>query len=100
MATTKDAKLLRQTKFPVEFSQKVDMKKVNVEVMKKYDQIQDPFLPRAAADVLILQMDSWEDLGDPRQRRRCGDRALLQSTGAIAICKSPKQEIKQRLTSG
>jgi hypothetical protein len=35
MATSVDAKLLRQTKFPPEFSQKVDMKKVNVEVMKK-----------------------------------------------------------------
>lgn len=31
-----DQKLLRQTKFPPEFNQKVDMKKVNVEVMKKY----------------------------------------------------------------
>jgi serine/arginine repetitive matrix protein 1 len=30
-----DAKLLRQTKFPTEFNQKVDMTKVNVEVMKK-----------------------------------------------------------------
>ncbi len=36
MATNVDAKLLKQTKFPPEFSQKVDMKKVNVEVMKKY----------------------------------------------------------------
>ncbi|KAL8899504.1 MAG: hypothetical protein Q9207_006170 [Kuettlingeria erythrocarpa] len=35
MATNVDAKLLKQTKFPAEFSQKVDMKKVNVEVMKK-----------------------------------------------------------------
>ena len=35
MATSVDAKLLRQTKFPLEFSQKVDMQKVNVEVMKK-----------------------------------------------------------------
>lgn len=35
MATSVDAKLLKQTKFPSEFSQKVDMKKVNVEVMKK-----------------------------------------------------------------
>ena len=35
MATSVDAKLLKQTKFPLEFSQKVDMKKVNVEVMKK-----------------------------------------------------------------
>lgn len=35
MATAVDQKLLRQTKFPPEFNQKVDMKKVNVEVMKK-----------------------------------------------------------------
>lgn len=35
MATAVDQKLLRQTKFPPEFSQKVDMKKVNIEVMKK-----------------------------------------------------------------
>ncbi|KAL9121457.1 MAG: hypothetical protein Q9187_001994 [Circinaria calcarea] len=36
MATSVDAKLLKQTKFPAEFSQKVDMQKVNVEVMKKW----------------------------------------------------------------
>ncbi|KAK5032147.1 hypothetical protein LTS07_001870 [Exophiala sideris] len=36
MATAVDQKLLRQTKFPPEFSQKVDMKKVNIEVMKKW----------------------------------------------------------------
>ncbi|KAL4882800.1 PWI domain-containing protein [Aspergillus karnatakaensis] len=36
MATRVDAKLLRQTKFPPEFSQKVDMTKVNIEVMKKW----------------------------------------------------------------
>ncbi|KAL8999681.1 MAG: hypothetical protein Q9169_001498 [Polycauliona sp. 2 TL-2023] len=36
MSTNVDAKLLKQTKFPPEFSQKVDMKKVNVEVMKKW----------------------------------------------------------------
>lgn len=35
MASSVDAKLLKSTKFPPEFSQKVDMKKVNVEVMKK-----------------------------------------------------------------
>ena len=39
MATSVDAKLLKQTKFPSEFNQKVDMKKVNVEVMKKYGPI-------------------------------------------------------------
>lgn len=35
MATTVDAKLLKSTKFPPEFNQKVDMQKVNLEVMKK-----------------------------------------------------------------
>jgi hypothetical protein len=36
MATTVDEKLVRATKFPPEFNQKVDMKKVNIEVMKTY----------------------------------------------------------------
>ncbi|MCJ1478486.1 hypothetical protein MMC13_007166 [Lambiella insularis] len=36
MATSVDAKLLKQTKFPAEFTKKVDMQKVNVEVMKKW----------------------------------------------------------------
>ncbi|MCJ1389297.1 hypothetical protein MMC18_002153 [Xylographa bjoerkii] len=36
MATSVDAKLLKATKFPPEFNQKVDMQKVNVEVMKKW----------------------------------------------------------------
>lgn len=35
MATNVDAKLLKQTKFPPEFNQKVDMQRVNVEVLKK-----------------------------------------------------------------
>jgi hypothetical protein len=36
MATSVDEKLLKATKFPPEFNKKVDMKKVNVEVIKKY----------------------------------------------------------------
>ncbi|KAE8363094.1 hypothetical protein BDV27DRAFT_159136 [Aspergillus caelatus] len=36
MAASVDAKLLKQTKFPPEFSRKVDMTKVNIEVMKKW----------------------------------------------------------------
>ncbi|TVY54736.1 PWI domain-containing protein [Lachnellula suecica] len=36
MASSVDAKLLKATKFPPEFTQKVDMQKVNVEVMKKW----------------------------------------------------------------
>ncbi|KAI5296297.1 Serine/arginine repetitive matrix protein 1 [Ascosphaera acerosa] len=36
MASRVDAKLLKQTKFPPEFGKKVDMKKVNIEVMKKW----------------------------------------------------------------
>lgn len=35
MATGVDAKLLKATKFPPEFNQKVDMQKVNLQVMKK-----------------------------------------------------------------
>jgi hypothetical protein len=35
MATGVDAKLLRTTKFPPEFNQKVDFTKVNVQVIKK-----------------------------------------------------------------
>ncbi|KAJ4325414.1 hypothetical protein N0V84_003465 [Fusarium piperis] len=35
MATGVDARLLKSTKFPSEFSQKVDMQKVNLQVMKK-----------------------------------------------------------------
>ena len=35
MLSGAELKLLKQTKFPPEFSQKVDMQKVNVEVMKK-----------------------------------------------------------------
>lgn len=34
MAATVDQKLLRATKFPPEFNQKVDMNKVNLEVIK------------------------------------------------------------------
>ena len=40
MASSVDAKLLKSTKFPPEFSQKVDMQKVNVEVMKRSAHIQ------------------------------------------------------------
>jgi hypothetical protein len=36
MATSVDAKLLKSTKFPPEFNQKVDMQKVRTEVVKKY----------------------------------------------------------------
>lgn len=35
MATPTDSKLLKQTKFPPEFNKKVDVRKVNIEVMKK-----------------------------------------------------------------
>jgi hypothetical protein len=35
MASSVDEKLLKATKFPPEFNRKVDMKKVNVEVIKK-----------------------------------------------------------------
>lgn len=41
MAEAVDQKLLKQTKFPPEFTQKVDMRKVNIEVMKKYGLLSD-----------------------------------------------------------
>lgn len=43
MATGVDAKLLKSTKFPPEFNQKVDMQKVNLQVMKK--SVDCPFHP-------------------------------------------------------
>jgi serine/arginine repetitive matrix protein 1 len=43
MATSVDQKLLKSTKFPPEFNQKVDMQKVNLEVMKKLVAFSDPF---------------------------------------------------------
>ncbi|EKV04335.1 Serine/arginine repetitive matrix protein 1 [Penicillium digitatum PHI26] len=36
MSSSVDAKLVRRTKFPPEFNKKVDMTKVNIEVMKKW----------------------------------------------------------------
>lgn len=35
MASSVDARLLKSTRFPPEFNQKVDMQKVNLQVMKK-----------------------------------------------------------------
>ena len=75
MASTVDAKLLKQTKFPPEFNQKVDMKKVNVEVMKKYEK---PAETRCVAKHDPLQVDCRQDFRNPGQRRRRGHRALLQ----------------------
>jgi serine/arginine repetitive matrix protein 1 len=36
MASAGDARLMKSTKFPAEFSQKVDMQKVNLQVIKKF----------------------------------------------------------------
>ena len=65
MASSVDAKLLKSTKFPPEFNQKVDMQKVNVEVMKKWV---TPFRDWAGLRLTCaLQMDRWKDIGDSRQ---------------------------------
>lgn len=51
--TSVDAKLLKSTKFPPEFNQKVDFQKVNLEVMKKY--VQTSFqIPDPVSDKLTL----------------------------------------------
>jgi hypothetical protein len=61
MASGGDARLLKSTKFPPEFNQKVDMQKVNVQVVKKFV---TPF-PRTPArrthyaNLPCLQMDCW-----------------------------------------
>jgi len=62
MATSVDAKLLKQTKFPVEFSQKVDMKKVNVEVMKKSGCLRP--LTFKLVLTMLAQMDRQQDFRD------------------------------------
>jgi hypothetical protein len=57
-----DAKLLRKTKFPPEFSRKVDMQKVNIEVMKKFaDPSPDFDREPHANDRTRLQMDRRQD---------------------------------------
>jgi hypothetical protein len=50
MAAPVDAKLLKKTKFPPEFSRKVDMKKVNIEVMKKCA------FPRISQDAAVAKL--------------------------------------------
>lgn len=68
MATGVDAKLLKSTKFPPEFSQKVDMTKVNLQVMKKYVKPAlahpVPMHPDATDASILVQMDSRKDFGD------------------------------------
>ncbi|KAL8820140.1 MAG: hypothetical protein Q9223_001590 [Gallowayella weberi] len=61
MATNVDAKLLKQTKFPPEFSQKVDMNKVNVEVMKK-----SATQPLPDIKVLQIQLTGFLDKDTPK----------------------------------
>lgn len=43
MASGVDAKLLKSTKFPPEYSKKVDREKVNLEVMKQFVRPANPF---------------------------------------------------------
>lgn len=87
MASSVDAKLLKSTKFPVEFNQKVDMQKVNVEVLKKYGT--NRWENRFAWGWLVLlsQMDRWKDLGDSWERWWCCYWTMLQSTGGGALRK-------------
>lgn len=66
MAMSVDAKLLKQTKFPIEFNQKVDMKKVNVEVMKKYVSI--AARPDHNPNQRLSQMDCRQNLRDSWKR--------------------------------
>ncbi|KAK1523613.1 PWI domain-containing protein [Colletotrichum abscissum] len=58
MATGVDAKLLKSTKFPAEFNQKVDMQKVNLQVMKKHE----PRLPLWIASKISDILGSEDDV--------------------------------------
>ena len=63
MALAVDAKLLKQTKFPPEFNRKVDMTKVNVEVMKKLADFPGSMIPpRSSTNDVPLQMDCRSNL--------------------------------------
>jgi hypothetical protein len=48
MASGVDARLLKSTKFPPEFNTKVDMQKVNLQVMKKLVAVPAALEPRHA----------------------------------------------------
>ncbi|KAF8544280.1 PWI domain-containing protein, partial [Trichophaea hybrida] len=50
MASGVDAKLLKSTKFPPEYSKKVDMQKVNLEVMKQW-------ITQKVVDILATEDD-------------------------------------------
>jgi hypothetical protein len=76
MATSVDAKLLKQTKFPPEFSQKVDMKKVNVEVMKKYGREQPNLTKPASTNSLVTGGSQV------RYLRSLGMKTMLSSSSA------------------
>jgi len=65
MASSVDAKLLKSTKFPPEFNKKVDMQKVNAEVMKKYVAFLVHPLPSALLTRWIVKMDRRQDLRNP-----------------------------------
>jgi hypothetical protein len=60
MATTVDQKLLKSTKFPPEFNQKVDMQKVNLEVMKRFAAF--PLRSLTRLTLACIQVDCRQDL--------------------------------------
>lgn len=89
MASSVDAKLLKSTKFPQEFAQKVDMQKVNVEVMKKYESPVITHTKHKLADKCYTQVDRRQNFRDPGERGRRRDRAMLQLTRRFTLCWSP-----------
>lgn len=86
MASGGDARLLKSTKFPPEFNQKVDMQKVNVHVVKKYAYLnKNQFLEWA--DSLTLRA-STDGLPVASQRFLATTTMLLSSC-ALALLKAP-----------
>lgn len=86
MATGIDAKLLKSTKFPPEFNQKVDMQKVNLQVMKK---LRHP--PQSILELPWRVLTSWLSAGGSlaESPRYWGMRMMLSLSYASTSSRAP-----------
>ncbi|KAL8762003.1 MAG: hypothetical protein Q9184_001950 [Pyrenodesmia sp. 2 TL-2023] len=106
MATNVDAKLLKQTKFPPEFSQKVDMKKVNVEPDIKVLQIQltgflDKDTPKFCKELWTLCLSAQSNpQGVPKELLEAKKLELIQEKVRLGfrLFQSPNANQLLRLT--
>lgn len=79
MAATVDQKLLKATKFPPEFNKKVDMQKVNIEVMKKYASNS----PQGAREQWLT---SWLSDGSQVKSQTYSDQMMTSLSNFASIC--------------